>query len=228
MIVEKNGIYLLPWENLRIVLFYRILNLNTRSKLIKVPKEPTHGPFAGNHNWYWKLDVVWDHFIFPGSTLKPRTSLFSQCIISSSWKTLFPFEQAHSLSFIDCKNNFHYNLFNKNRSLQLFCARRSCIKISQRVSHKSSSRTVSINTCLTLLVWNLQGQYLIYKTMQHYRISAQHSNSFNRHQQVVTKCKENLGLQNIYGNVCLWKTSLFLNFMSWWNFSEAKHYLWLS
>ena len=49
---------------------------------------------------------------------------------------------------------------------------------------------------------HLQGQYLIYKTMQHYRNSTQRSNSLNQHQQ--TGGGQYIwDLQNIYGNVCL-------------------------
>ena len=123
-----------------------------------------------------------------------RKAKNEQCIICSSRKTLFPFDR--SLSFIDRKNNFHYNLFNKIDHFGCSCAGRSCINISQGAGHKSSSGTV--NQYLSDSRTNLQGQYLFYKTMQHYRISIQRSNSLNQHQQVVTKCKVISGTRKIY------------------------------
>ena len=87
---------------------------------------------------------------------------------------------AHSLSFIDGKNNFHCKLFNKNNHFG--CSVLGAVALK---SHKSGSHIFKRNCQSTPVwrpwFWNLPGQYLIYKTMQHYRISAQRSNSIDQH-----------------------------------------------
>ena len=161
--------------------------------------------------------MTWDHYIFPGSTQKPRTSLFSQCIICSSRKTLFPFEQLTHCPSLTVKIIFITTYSTKIDHLSCSCAGRSCIKISKGAGHKSSSETV--NQHLSDAPGfdsrtNLQGQYLIYKTMQHYCISAQSSNSLNQHQQVVTKCEVYLGPAKYIRKRLSLKTSFFSNLMS--------------
>ena len=127
---------------------------------------------------------------------KPRTSLFSQYIICSSRKTLFPFEQLTHCPSLTVKIIF---ITTYSTKIDHFgCSVLGAVALRSRKEQVTNLQAeLSITTCLTFLVFdnrtNLQGQYLIYKTMQHYRISAQRTNSLNRHHQVVNKCKKNLG-----------------------------------
>ena len=129
------------------------------------------------------------------SCLNPKARN-EQCIICSSRKTLFPFEQLTHCPLLTIKIIFITTYSTKIDHFGCSCAGRSCINISKGAGHKSSSGTV--NQHLSDSRTNLQGQYLIYKTMQHYRISVQRSNSLNQHQQVVTKCKVISGTCKIY------------------------------
>ena len=133
-------------------------------------------------------------------------------------KTLSPFEQLTHCPSLTVKIIFITTCSTKNRSLRLSCAGCSYIKIS----HNEQVTNLQVKTVNQHLCdapdfdsrTNLQGQYLIYKTMQHYRISAQRSNSLNQHQQVVTKCKVYLGPAKYIPKCLSLKTSFFSNLMS--------------